>query len=115
MNKDKIKQNIVKILKFFSNPRFLVCYALAWFVTNGWAYLLMSLGTYFDNNIMIAIAGSYLAFLWLPISPEKIVTVAISIFLLKLFFPNDKKTLAVLHDFYLKLKTRINSKKKEEK
>ena len=45
---------------------------------------------------MVAVATGYLAFLWLPISPEKIVTVAIAIVLLRWLFPNDRKTLAVL-------------------
>ena len=30
-----------------------------------------------------AVAGAYLAFLWLPISPEKVITFAIAIILLR--------------------------------
>ncbi|MGN1094772.1 MAG: hypothetical protein ACI4QR_00120, partial [Eubacteriales bacterium] len=60
---------------------------------------------------MIAVASAYITFLWLPISPEKIVTVAISLFLLRLLFPNDKKTLKKIYE----LKDSIKEKKKEHK
>ena len=79
-----------------TNPRFLLCFGLAWIITNGWSYALFALGVMLDIGWMTAVAGGYLAFLWFPFSPEKVVTVAISIFLLRLFFPNDEKTLARL-------------------
>ena len=58
------------------------------------------------------VAGAYLTFLWLPISPEKIVTLAIALGLLQWLFPNDQKTLAVLKDLYDKAKRTIRRKKK---
>ena len=64
---------------------------------------------------MVAVAGAYLAFLWLPISPEKLVTVAISIVLLKTLFPRDEKTLAVLKDMHQKLKDKFNNRKAKNK
>ena len=60
---------------------------------------------------MTAVAGAYLAFLWLPISPEKIVTVALAMGLLRLLFPNDQKTLAVLKKLYGKIKGKMKKKK----
>ena len=62
---------------------------------------------------MAAVAGAYLTFLWLPISPEKIVTVAIAITLLRFLFPKDEKTLAVLHNMHQKAKELIKTKKKK--
>ena len=73
------KERLRKLLLFISNPRLLLCLGIAW---------------------MIAVGGAYLTFLWLPISPEKIVTVAIAILLLRLFFPKDTRTLAVLQSAY---------------
>ena len=91
-----MKQKIIKIAQFLLNPRLLLCVALAWMITNGWSYILMAVGTYFEIPWMMAAAGAYLAFLWLPVSPEKIATFAIAIALLRWLFPEDQKTLAVL-------------------
>lgn len=107
----KMKSKIKKTLQFIANPRLLLCVLIAWFITNGWSYVLFGIGTYYEIGWMTAIAGAYLAFLWLPISPEKIVTFAIAIALLRWLFPNDQKTLAVLRSFYNKAKNAVKSKK----
>lgn len=99
-----MKKLIKNIFTFLFNPKLLLCIAIAWIITNGWSYLVFAIGTYYQIPWMIAIGGAYLAFLWLPISPEKIVTIAIAIFLLKTFFPEDQKTLAVLKGMYEKVK-----------
>lgn len=104
-----MKQKFKKILLFFTNPRLLLCFLLAWLITNGWSYILFAIGTYLGIGWMTAVAGAYLAFLWLPVSPEKLVTFAIAIFLLRRLFPDDKKTLAVLREFRSKAR-----KKREE-
>ncbi len=56
---------------------------------------------------MIAVGSGYLAFLWLPITPEKIFTISISIALLRVLFPNDQKTLAVLKTMYAKARRSV--------
>lgn len=116
--KEKLKEKIKKILRFLLNPRLLICLLVAWIITNGWSYIMFAFGTFFEIDWMIAVAGAYLAFLWLPISPEKIATVAIAIALLRFLFPKDEKTLAVLRDMYHKAKAAIKrrkDKKKEQK
>ena len=97
-----------------TNPRFLLCFGIAWMITNGWSYILFGIGTYFGIGWMIAVSGAYLAFLWLPISPEKIVTVAIAIGLLRLIFPKDEKTLGVLVDMKNSIKKTIREKKEKK-
>jgi len=57
------------------------------------------------------VSGAYLAFLWLPISPEKIITFAIAIALLRWLFPGDQKTLAVLKGWYAKAKAAIQTRR----
>lgn len=109
-----MREKLKKIVQFLLNPRLLLCVGIAWLITNGWSYLMFGFGTYFGVGWMIAVSGAYLAFLWLPISPEKIVTVAIAIGLLRLLFPNDTKTLGVLHNLYEKAKNAIRRKKKTE-
>lgn len=93
------------IIEFLLNPRLLLCFGLAWIITNGWAYITLGIATLLKLEWLGAIAGAYLAALWVPFTPEKIITVIISIFLLKLFFPNDKKTLQKLHDMKEKIKS----------
>ena len=100
----KIKSFLRTAFLFIANPRLLLCFFLAWMITNGWAYILFAVGTLCRIEWMIAVSGAYLAFLWLPISPEKIVTVFIAVFLLKWFFPRDEKTLGVLKDIRNKYK-----------
>ena len=111
-----MKEKIKKILQFLLNPRLLICILTAWMITNGWSYVMFAFGTYFEVGWMVAVSGAYLAFLWLPISPEKIATVAIAIALLRFLFPKDEKTLAVLRDMYYKAKNTIkrHNEKKED-
>ena len=115
--KEKIKMVIKTTIEFLLNPRLLLCFGAAWFITNGWSYVMFAFGTYFEIGWMIAASGAYLAFLWLPISPEKIATVAIAIALLRFLFPRDEKTLAVLRDMYHKAKNALKRRKdkKEDK
>ena len=95
-----MNEKIKKILHFITNPRLLLCVGIAWMITNGWSYILFAVGTYFGITWMTAVGGAYLAFLWLPISPEKIVTFTIALALLRWWFPNDQKTLAVVKNFF---------------
>lgn len=104
LKKEDLKHKILVILQFVLNPRFLLCFGIAWMITNGWSYVLMLLGTLLSIRWMIAVSGAYLAFLWLPITPEKIITIAISIELLRRLFPDDEKTLRILLDMHAKVK-----------
>lgn len=110
-----LKQKLKKIVQFILNPHLLLCYGLAWMITNGWSYVLLVIGMWLDISWMVAVGTAYLAFLWLPVSPEKIVTFAITIALLRWLFPNDQKTLAVMKDSYGKLKAAILRKRQERK
>lgn len=109
-----MKEKLKKILAFILNPRLLLCVAIGWMITNGWSYLMFGFGTYFDIGWMIAVSGAYLAFLWFPMSPEKIATFAIAIALLRFLFPNDTKTLGVLRELRQKAKDAISRRKKKE-
>ena len=104
INKTKIKNTIKAIYEFILNPRLLLCFGLAWLITNGWAYIAVAFGAMYDISILATIGATYLAFLWLPITPEKIITVIISIHLLKKIYPEDTKTLAKLYELKRKAK-----------
>ncbi len=109
-----MKETIKKICGFFLNPRLLLCLGIAWFITNGWSYVVFAVGTYFGIHWMTAVGGAYLAFLWLPVSPEKLVTVAIAIALLRRLFPDDQKTLSVLRRMRERIKKAVNDRKKKK-
>lgn len=65
---------------------------------------MLLMGGTFHISWMVMIATGYLAFLWLPCTPEKIVTVSIAVFMLKKFFPEDEKTLSILEKYFKKVK-----------
>ncbi len=107
-----------------TNPRLLFCLAVGWFLTNGWSYCALGAGVYFEINWLRNLATVYLGLLWLPGTPEKIVTVGIAIALLRLWFPSDTRTLALLktkqkqlfasvNKQYARLKAWLSSKKKK--
>lgn len=112
--KEKIKAFLVTAVKFILNPRLLLCFGIGWMITNGWSYLMFGIGVYLEVTWMIAVSSAYLAWLWLPVSPEKIVTLAIAIWLLKLLFPKDQNTLAVLQKLYQKARSAIKSHKQKK-
>ena len=111
---EKLKHNLKKTWQFIANPRLLLCWLIAWIITNGWSYIMFGIGTYCEIEWMIAVSGAYLAFLWLPISPEKLVTIAIAIALLRWLFPGDQKTLAVMRGWYEKAKAAVRTRRERK-
>ena len=113
--KGKIKFWIKTILEFCLNPRLILCFGIAWIITNGWAYITLAISTWLRIGWLMAISGGYLAALWVPFTPEKIITLIIAIFLLKRLFPNDKKTLEKLYNMKEKAKEEIKKLKAKRK
>ena len=115
--KEKLKSFIKNAIEFILNPRLFLCLGIAWMITNGWVYIASAISAYFKIGWLGAISAAYLTALWLPLTPEKIITVIIAIFLLRLFFPNDQRTLKKLYDTKAKLiaSTKKMSKKRKKK
>lgn len=111
--KNKLKSFFRTAVQFILNPRLLLCFGIGWMITNGWSYVLLGVGTWLDNEWMIGVASAYLAFLWLPVSPEKLLTVTIAITLLRWMFPNDQKTLGILKQ--MKQTFRLKKQQRKEK
>ena len=111
---EKLKQNLKKTVQFIANPRLILCFMIGWMITNGWSYIMFGLGTYLGIEWMIAVGGAYMALLWLPFTPEKIITCAIAIALLRWLFPNDTKTLAVLRGWYEKARDAFRARKERK-
>ena len=108
-----MKQKLKRIIHFITNPKLILCLVIAWLITNGWSYVLFVVGTYFEINWMIGLSGAYLALLWLPVSPEKLMTLAIAVALLNHMFPDDTRTLAVLKHMKDKAKDAVKNRKEK--
>ena len=114
-NKPPLKQRLKLWLRLILNWRFLICFGLAWMITNGWSYVLFALGTLTQNAWMLGISGAYLAFLWLPISPEKVVTCAIALVLVKFLFPKHQSALkAQVKEIFRSDKEKPKKEKKKQ-
>lgn len=94
--KERIPKAAKKLVRFLLNPRLLLCLFIAWMITNGWSYVFFTIGMLLKINWMRVVGGAYMGLLWLPFTPEKLLTMLIAIGLLRLFFPRDQQTLGVL-------------------
>ena len=103
---------VLKWVGLLLNPRFLLCFGIGWMITNGWAYVLLGFGVLLDISWATAVAGTYLTLLWIPMTPEKILTLAIAILLLRWFFPNDEKTLGVLREILAKTRRSFQGRRR---
>lgn len=106
------KEKIKIIIRFIGNPHLLLCIGISWLITNGWAYIMFGIGTLFKISWMIAVSSGYLTIVWIPIVPEKIITITLAIAFLRFFFPKDKKTLGMLKKLHSKFKIKKHSKSK---
>lgn len=66
---------------------------IGWMITNGWSYVLLFVGFLASIDWMKAVSLGYLAILWIPFSPEKVVTVSIALFLVRRLFPKHNREL----------------------
>ncbi len=109
--KNRIWNFLKKWLMVFLNPRMLLCFGIGWMITNGWSYCFVALGVWFDMPWMVIAGGAYLSFLWVPFTPEKIITLIIAIFLMKKLFPKDEKTIGTLRKELASLKAALKKQK----
>ena len=83
-------QRLKNYLRPFMSWKFLLCFFLAWLVTNGWSYIFIIIGTTCDINWMLNTALSYQAFLWMPFTPEKLVTIPMAMWFNAKMFKDEK-------------------------
>ena len=77
-------------LRKLHNRHFALCFFLAWMITNGWAYLGVLVGMKTGYTALTAASSAYLGILWLPFTPEKIITVLIAMKLVGRLYPEDR-------------------------
>lgn len=93
-----------KYLKPFTNFRFLISFGIAWLITNGIWYIM----AFVPMNLpdwLVWISRSYVAFLYIPTTPEKLITIPMAIFFQTQLFKNDTKTKKQLQDMYAQAKS----------
>ena len=116
--KQKTKRFLKKAAMLLFNLRFLLCFGIGWIITNGWCYIGAALGAYFGIGWLTAVSTGYMALLWVPFTPEKLITLTIAIVLLRFLFPDDQKTLGLLREMYASAKKKWHDflqKRKEKK
>lgn len=90
MKKTKLKNKIKKIIKdvcnFIADWRMAISFIIAWLITNGWGYVFIWLGAFLKIKWMSAVGASYVGILWLPCTPEKLITIPLAVFIKKLLF-----------------------------
>jgi len=82
-NLEFFKYIFLKYIKPFCTWRILVCYFPFWFIATGWAYVVVWL----KITWLRGAALGWLAFMWLPFSQEKMITIPLTIWLHKKLFP----------------------------
>ena len=76
----------------FLNWRILIIYVPIWFIMSGWTYLFIYLGTCHRVGWMLAAGTFWATILWLPFTPEKLITIPLTLFIyVKLFGHGNEK------------------------
>ena len=79
-----MKRLLTKIKTYISpflNWRILVIYVPIWFIMSGWTYLFIFLGTKYKIGWMLAAGTFWATVLWLPITPEKLLTIPLTMWI----------------------------------
>ena len=72
--KQNWKDKLRPWLRALTNPHLLISLVIAWFITNGWAYCAVGIGWYLDIPALLRIGTVWLGLLWVPGTPEKLLT-----------------------------------------
>lgn len=90
----KLFNKIKTYISPFLNWRILVIYVPIWFLMSGWTYLFIYLGTRHHVGWMLAAGTFWATVLWLPFTPEKLITIPLTLYLyVKLFGHKESEKL----------------------
>ena len=84
-------------------------------ITNGWSYISLAISSIFDISWLKVIATAYISLLWLPFTPEKILTFIIALFIMKKIFPQDQQSIQELENMINKEKKKKVDEKEKDK
>lgn len=111
----KIWTKIKIYLRPFLDWKFLVSYLIPFSLINGWAWVGTFLLPIIGSNWFTIAASTWLAILWMPWTPEKLVTIPMAIWIHHLLFKNDKKTKIKMQKMYDEAKKDFNTIKNKFK
>lgn len=111
----KIWNKIIIYLKPFLDWKFLVSYLIPFSLINGWAWVGTFLLPIIGSNWFTIAASTWLAILWMPWTPEKLITIPMAIWIHHLLFKNDKKTKIKMQKMYDEAKKDFNTIKNKFK
>ena len=111
----KIWNKIIIYLKPFLDWKFLVSYLIPFSLVNGWAWVGTFLLPIIGSNWFTIAASTWLTILWMPWTPEKLVTIPMAIWIHHLLFKNDKKTKIKMQKMYDEAKKDFNTIKNKFK
>ena len=78
----------------FLNWRILIIYLPIWFLMSGWTYLFIYLGAKYGVGWMLASGTFWATILWLPFTPEKLITIPITLVIYMRVFGHGNKDTA---------------------
>ena len=94
MNMKRLLTKIKTYISPFLNWRILVIYVPIWFIMSGWTYLFIYLGTRHHISWMLASGTFWATILWLPITPEKLITIPLTLLIYMRVFGHGNKDTA---------------------
>ena len=117
LTKAELKAKLRPWVRALTNPHLLISLGIAWFITNGWAYCAIGIGAFLEIGWLLKAGSVWAAMLWVPGTPEKLVTFPLAIFILRRLFPDDTRTLAMIDRKWkaAKDKAKIQYRKWKEK
>lgn len=93
----KIIKKIGVYISPFLDIKLLLVYTPIWFLMSGWTYLFIFLGMKYNMQWMLIAGSTWAGILWLPCTPEKIITIPLTLYLYtKIFGNKNKKTIEKL-------------------
>ena len=91
----KLFNKIKTYISPFLNWRILIIYLPIWFIMSGWTYLFIYLGTRHHISWMLAAGTFWATVLWLPITPEKLITIPLTLLIyIRVFGRGNKDTVS---------------------
>lgn len=81
-----IKHPIELIFALKNSWKALISFLLAWMITNGWAYILV----FTSSGLLNKLAWWYIGILYLPVTPEKVITIPLGLFIHAVLWDKDR-------------------------
>ena len=86
----KLIHKLYEFIRFILDWRTLMCYIPVWFAFSGWTYVVIIYGSPWWKTI----AGAWLAMLWMPWCPEKLITIPLTLWIKKILFKKENLYMA---------------------